>query len=62
MSDCCTWHMCWLYVCMVVDRHLVVCVGYMLVCAVLVFSLAALRLHVKSGAWHAPDARGEWLL
>ena len=39
MSACCTWHMCWLYVCMVVlDRHLVVCVGYMFVCVVLAFS------------------------
>ena len=34
------WHMCWLYVGMVVlDRHLGVCVGYMFVCAVLVFSV-----------------------
>ena len=24
--------------------------------------LAALWLYVKSGAWHAPDARGEWPL
>ena len=24
--------------------------------------LAALWLYVKSGAWRAPDARGEWLL
>ena len=39
VSACCTWHMCWLYVCMVVlDRHLVICVGYMFACAVLVFT------------------------
>ena len=32
-------YLCWLYVCMVVlDRHLVVCVGYIFVCAVPVFS------------------------
>ena len=43
VSACYTCYMCWLYVCMVVlDRHLVVCVGYMFVCAVLVFSACSI--------------------
>ena len=59
--------MCWLYVCVVLYRHLVICVGYMFMCVVLdrhlvCLVLAALWLYVKWGAWHAPDARGEWLL
>ena len=28
----CVGYMCWLYVCVVLDRHLVICVGYMCVC------------------------------
>ena len=49
-------------VCVVLDSHLVVCVGYMFVCAVLGLVLAALWLCVKLGDWRAPDARGEWPL
>ena len=64
-------------VCVVLDWHLVVCVGYMCVtgtwsyvlaicvCVVLdlvCLVLATLWLYVKPGAWHAPDARGEWPL
>ena len=64
--------MCWLYLCIVVlDKHLVllvlaelgICVGYMCLCVqCLCLVLAALWLYVKSGAWHASDAKGEWPL
>ena len=40
-------HMCWLCVC---------------VCGACVLVPAALWLYMKSGAWCAPDARGEWPL
>ena len=51
----------------VLDRHLVllvlaalgICVGYMLCVWCLCLVLAALWLYVKSGAWRAPDVRGE---
>ena len=70
----CVWYLTgtWSYVlaicvCVVLDRHLVVCVGYMCVCVVLnrhlvCLVLAALWLYVKWGAWRGPDARGECVL
>ena len=38
---------------------LAICVGYM---CVLLCLTGALWLYVKWGAWHTPDARGEWPL
>ena len=46
----------------VLDRHLVVCVGYMFVCAVLVFSACCTVAICEVGCLGEPDARGEWPL
>ena len=56
VSICCTWHMCWLYVCVVVlGAHLVLSVLTALgICVCYMWSLECTHVLAICGAWSAP--------